>query len=343
MIFHKASKKQAKLRMALIGPSGSGKTRTALAIAEHLVPGGRVALIDTEHGSASLYANLFRFDVVELDSYSVENYIAAIDEAERLAYDVLIIDSLSHAWSGKDGVLEYKDRLAAASSSKDDFGAWRKASPKHNSLVERMLSARLHLIATMRVKTEYVVERGADGKSHPRKVGLQPVQRDGVKYEFGVIADLDADHNFIVSKSRCDALTGMVVNKAGKEVADILRQWLSDGEPEVADARLQPSGPTVLDGLTEEANGNGAGATESQPLPPTSATWPDMKADLVARCEYYRDAGGQPNSARITEAAKALGYAKPPAGESNLREFAAKLEAYAHEQAADRVETRISA
>ncbi len=267
MTFAKASRREPKMRMALIGPSGSGKTWTALAIASHLVPGGKIALIDTGHGSASLYAGEFDFDVLELDSFSVENYIAAINEAERAGYDVLIVNSLSHAWAGKDGVLEYKDRVAAATSSRDDFGAWRKASPRHNSLIDRVLSARLHLIATMRVKTEYVVERGADGRNHPRKVGLAPVQRDQIEYGFAVIADITQDHDFVVSKSRCHALTDMVLNKAGKEVADVLRKWLADGVTAQVEPTTATQPPASSPDYGEPAGGVEAHPTSVQPTP----------------------------------------------------------------------------
>jgi hypothetical protein len=66
MPFPRATKLEAKLRLALAAPSGAGKTYTALQLATHL--GGPIAVIDTEHGSASKYANLFTFDVIELDS-----------------------------------------------------------------------------------------------------------------------------------------------------------------------------------------------------------------------------------------------------------------------------------
>jgi hypothetical protein len=327
MPFQKATKKQAKLRLALIGPSGSGKTYTALTLATYLVPGGRIALIDTEHGSASLYADQFQFDVLELDSFSVENYIAGITEAEASGYDVLIIDSLSHAWTGKDGVLEYKDKMAAATSSKDDFGAWRKASPKHNSLVDRMLSARLHLIATMRVKTDYVVERGADGKNHPRKVGLQPVQRDGVEYEFGVIADIDADHNFIVSKSRCSALTDMVVNKAGKEIADILRQWLTDG---VAADPLPtlPVPASVVPPIVSPppANGNGR---NGKPATIKTPKWGPAAKALAEHCPCYKRADGQPDQYQMTTVAAQCEFSEIT--EANLEAVIAALSKHAEQ------------
>ncbi len=231
--FRKATKQQAKLRMALIGPSGSGKTYTALKIATQL--GDRVAVIDTERGSASKYADKFEFDVLELDSFHPQRYIEGIQAAEAEGYDVLIIDSLSHAWAGKDGALELVDKAAKRMQSSNTFAAWRDVTPLHNALVDAMLQSRLHLIVTMRAKTEYIVEKDErTGKSVPRKVGLAPVQRDGVEYEFDVVADMDLDNTLIVSKSRCEALNGAVIAKPGKEVADTLKAWLTDGAPEAA-------------------------------------------------------------------------------------------------------------
>lgn len=229
MGFKKATKKQAWLRLALIGPSGSGKTYTALNLAKHL--GNKIAVIDTEHGSASKYADIFEFDVMELDSFHPQRYIDGIHEAQAAGYDVLIIDSLSHAWMGKDGALELVDRAAKRSQSNNTFFAWREVTPLHNALVEAILAARMHVIVTMRAKTEYVVETNEKGKQVPRKVGLAPVQRDGLEYEFDVVADMDLDNNMIVTKTRCSALAGAVIPKPGEEVANILKAWLSDGAP----------------------------------------------------------------------------------------------------------------
>lgn len=227
--FKKATREQAKLRLALVGPSGSGKTYTALAIADGL--GDKVAVIDTEHGSASKYAgDPYEFDVLELQSFHPQQYIDAIEAADRAGYDVVIVDSLSHAWEGKDGALEQVDK-AAKRPGENSFTAWRDVTPLHRRLVETILGSGLHVIVTMRVKTEYVLEPNERGKMVPRKVGLAPIQRQGVEYEFDVVADIDLDHNFTVTKTRCRALDGAVINKAGGQVADRLRDWLTTGEP----------------------------------------------------------------------------------------------------------------
>jgi hypothetical protein len=238
--FKRASKTQLKLRMALIGPAGSGKTYTALNIGQHL--GEKVAVVDTEHGSASKYADLFTFDVLELESFHPQMYIDAIAAAEQAGYEVLIIDSLSHAWIGKDGALELVDKAAKRSRSGNSFAAWRDVTPLHNNLVEAMLAARLHLIVTMRSKMEYVQEKDEKGRTQIRKVGLQPVQRDGLEYEFDVVADLDTDNNLIIGKTRCPQLTGVVLPRPGRDIADMLNAWLTNGRPpaETPKSTLQP-------------------------------------------------------------------------------------------------------
>ena len=229
-LFRKATKHATKIRLAMIGPSGSGKTYTALTIAKHL--GKRTAVIDTERGSASKYSDDFDFDVLELESFHPERYIEAMEAAAAEGYEVLVIDSLSHAWSGKDGLLEFVDNAAKRSRTNNTFGAWREATPLHNRLVDAMLTAPMHVLVTMRAKTEYVQEKDErTGKTSVRKVGMQPVQRDGLEYEFDVIADLDWDNNLIVSKSRVKGLQGYVVNRAGAEFAERLRVWAEAGAP----------------------------------------------------------------------------------------------------------------
>lgn len=219
--------------MAIIGPGGAGKTYTSLLIASEL--GQKVALIDTEHGSASKYADLFDFDVIELDSFGPQTYTAAIRALEAAGYDVIVIDSLSHAWTGKDGALEQVNKVQVRDKSTNSFTAWRDITPLHNEMVEAIVSSNAHILATMRVKTEYVMEEyqnKSGGKStKPVKVGLAPIQRDGLEYEFDVIAEVDWENNFVVGKTRCPALSQFVTKRAGKDVALILKDWLQGAPP----------------------------------------------------------------------------------------------------------------
>lgn len=229
---HKATRHHAKLRMALVGPAGAGKTYSALAIGTALVPNGRVVVIDTECGSAELYGNRFDFDTLPLTSHSPLNYVEAIQYCEDQKYDVIVVDSLSHAWMGKDGALDQVDKVADRGGSK--FDAWRTVTPKHNALVEKMLNCKAHLITTIRAKTSYVVEKNEKtGKTEIRKLGLEAIQRDGLEYEFTLVGDIDLSNTLKVSKTRLDGVMvpGDIFEKPGANLAGKIYSWLMDGAP----------------------------------------------------------------------------------------------------------------
>ena len=227
MAFHKAERRKAKLRLGITGPAGSGKTYGALLVGMGL--GGKIAMIDTENGSGDLYSGLGDYDVCTIEApYTVQKYLTAIEEAEKAGYDVLIIDSLSHAWAGEGGLLDMQGKIADSSRSGNSYTAWRQVTPLHNKLVEAMLASKCHVIATMRSKTEYVQEKGDNGKTIIRKVGLAPVQRDGMDYEFGTVFDLGLNHAATVSKDRTSLFDGDVFTLS-KETGEKLKAWLESG------------------------------------------------------------------------------------------------------------------
>lgn len=231
--FQKATRKQARLRLGIVGPAGSGKTFSALRIAQGL--GERIALIDTENGSASKYSgDVADFDVLEMTSYDPAALVENIKAAEAEGYHVLIIDSLSHFWMGKDGALDKKD--AAEKRGGNSYTAWRSVTPMHNAMIDAILTSRCHIIGTMRAKTEYVMEKDEKGKTTIRKVGLAPVQRDGMEYEFDVVGDINADHQLVVTKSRCSTIADAVIDRPGKTFGEQLLQWLEVGQP-IAEVR----------------------------------------------------------------------------------------------------------
>ncbi len=245
-MFVKATKKQAKLRLTFDGPAGSGKTYSSLVLAKAL--GGRTALIDTEHGSASKYANLFDFDVVALKEFSLDTYMKAIAAAGAAKYDVLVIDSLTHAWTGKGGALEQVDSI----EERQKFTkGWRTVSPLHTRLIDSMLSFPGHLITTMRTKMEYVlVDKG--GKQVPQKLGMAPVQREGMEYEFDVVVDLDLEGHVSISKSRCPTVNGPGRRDDVPDMGLRLKAWLTDGEP-VPEPKPTPPAPPASDWSTDGA------------------------------------------------------------------------------------------
>lgn len=238
-MFHKAVKHEAKLRLSLIGPAGSGKTYTALNTAKFL--GGPVAVVDTEHKSASKYADAFDFDACPLEApYHPDRYLEAVRYAAANGYNVVILDSLSHAWSGSGGLLELVDDYATRKTKGNSFQAWGAfGTPLHNKFVDGLLAAPIHIIATMRSKTEYVVEKDErTGKNSPRKIGTAPQQRDGFEYEFDVVGYLDNENNLSIQKTRCSALNEKLIRKPGEEFALTLKSWLH-GAP-VPVVRPQP-------------------------------------------------------------------------------------------------------
>jgi hypothetical protein len=267
--FQKAIRTQARLRMGLDGPSGSGKTYTALVAATALANGGRIAVIDTERNSASLYSDRFSFDVVGLDTFHPQKYIDMIHVAEESGYTVIVIDSLSHAWEGEGGVLDLHDQAVKRQRTENSFTAWKDVTPIHRALVDAMLQSKCHIIATMRSKTEYVieaVERNGRVSQQPKKVGMAPVQRQGMEYEFTIVGDLDVDHNLVISKSRMEALADQVMTKPDVKFFQKVSDWLNSGVP----ATTKP--------VVEVAKTNGT----PRPYPPEI-----LKAKLLARAQSY--------------------------------------------------------
>lgn len=242
--FQPAVKEQLKARVALDGPTGSGKTWTALGWATVLAgpdaaerrPDGlaHIALIDTERMSASLYAPHFCFDVVSVPPpYDVAQLIANLHAAEAAGYAVAVIDSWSHYWEGEGGVLDEVD--GARRRSNGDPTGWQHGTPLQRNMVDVILGLDIHVLVTMRSKMEYVIEEYEENgrkKTRVEKVGMRPVQRAGVEYEFTVVGDMDLDHRITISKSRCDVLADKVIQpNREREAAATFLEWLNDGEP----------------------------------------------------------------------------------------------------------------
>lgn len=226
-MYRKAERRKAKLRLAITGPAGSGKTYGALLIAQGL--GGKIAMIDTENGSGDLYSAVCDYDILNINApFDPRKYIQAIHDAENEGYNVLIIDSLSHCWISEGGLLDIKEQLAL-SGKYNSFSAWSKVTPLQNKLIEAMLTSKCHIIATMRSRTDYVQVVNDKGRTEIRKVGLAPVQRDGMDYEFSLVFDLNNEHTVTVSKDRTSLFDGQSFILS-PEVGSKLLEWLNSGK-----------------------------------------------------------------------------------------------------------------
>lgn len=224
--FAPATKAQRKARIALAGPSGSGKTWTALILATTL--GSKVAVVDTERGSASLYSDDFTFDALDLYTFSPEDLPKILAAAAAQGYDVVVIDSLSHFWMGAGGMLEQVDRVSSRSGG-NSFAGWKAMRPAERAMIDALLAYPGHVIVTMRTKTEFVVEEDSRGKKVPRKIGLKPEQRDNIEYEFDVVGELDDENNLVITKTRCRALAGQIVRKPDADLGKTILGWLDSG------------------------------------------------------------------------------------------------------------------
>lgn len=270
IVLKKAQRKRVKLKIGLSAPSGGGKTASSLILAYGLLKGEhkdwsdsqiweKIAVIDTENGSGELYANtkvgstdIGEYNAISLDPpYEPQKYIDAIQACKDAGIEVCICDSLSHAWSGQGGLLEKQSNVAKRTNN--SYTAWREITPLHNQLVDKILQTDMHMICTMRSKTEYVQEKDQNGRTTVRKVGLAPVQRDGMEYEFTMFLEIDADHQAFGSKDR----TGIVDHQyfvVTPEVGIKLAQWLDTGVPEASAPKVvsvaEPSAPVAPSGNT---------------------------------------------------------------------------------------------
>jgi hypothetical protein len=233
MQIRKASRQFRYLKIGVGGITGSGKTLGALETAFGICGDwSKICVIDTENRSADLYAHLGEYDKLDLTEGHPKLYIEAIRSvcaADK--YEVCIIDSLTHEWAGRGGLLEMVDSMANTSASGNSYTVWGKATPLHNAFIESWLGAPIHIIATMRKKDDYVIEQNDKGKAVPRKVGLKNIQRDGLDFEFDVLLNIHSNHTCTVDKDRTQLFDGQIPFMLSKEVGQSLIKWsTNDGQ-----------------------------------------------------------------------------------------------------------------
>lgn len=229
----RAQRKQARFRCGIAGPSGSGKTYSAILLAMGLATDpSKIAVIDTEHNSAELYDHLCEWSHLGLDApYTAERYIDALKQCEDEGFEVVIIDSISHLWSGTGGLLQQKE--LAERRGKNAYTAWGEVTPKFEQFVEAILSSKCHVICTMRSKTHYaLISDDKTGRTTVTKLGLKPIQREGIDYEFTMMLEMNGeDNSAVVTKNR----TGLFEDGPfvpTPEAGRIIREWLESGAVE---------------------------------------------------------------------------------------------------------------
>lgn len=331
MTFTKATRKQAKPKIAITGPSGSGKTFSGLLLASGM--GKKIAVIDTENGSASLYADMDKgplkgvtFDVVEITPpYTIDKYVQAIEAAQTSGYDVVFVDSISHAWAGEGGLLSKKEALDQRGGN--SYTNWAGITKEHEIFKARILNADIILICTMRSKQDYVLEENDKGKKAPRKVGMAPVQREGMEYEFMTVFDLAMDHNAAISKDRTSMFDGQIF-KITKKTGEQIMAWLMGGKPvqnpeaaplaaPKADLKAQGGQPGEFPGEAEGGSADGQitqdqlnniteGIQRLKALGIVDATiWKGIVGQVK---KVHNRAFAEPSELTVVEGATVLGY-----------------------------------
>ena len=286
-VFKKAERNQAKLNIAITGPSGSGKTFSSLRLAKGL--GKKVAVIDTENKSASLYADRFDFDTLTLEApYTIQKYIDAIKAAVEAGYDVLVVDSITHAWAGEGGLLAKKESLDARGGN--SYTNWASITKEQELFKATILNSQIHMICTMRSKQEYVIEQNERGKSAPKKVGMAPIQRDGMEYEFTTVFDVAADHQAAISKDRTGLFEG-AIEKITELTGEKFLAWLSLGAKMTAPV-IQAPAAVSISGTTKAPPASIMAPSHEQPQRASMAqlgTIFDVKSGLLLKYGWSRE------------------------------------------------------
>jgi len=297
--FKKAKREQVRMKIGMSGPSGSGKTMSSLRLAYGITKAefpdlsesevwDKICLIDTENGSGSLYVGtqvgsmkIGEYNTIDLvPPFSPDNFTDAIHMAEDHGINVIIIDSLSHAWAGQGGALDQQGAIAARSGN--SYTAWRTITPQHNKLVDAMLQSRCHVIANMRAKMEYQQTKNENGKSQVKAIGMGVIMRDGIEYEFTTAFMLDYEHIANATKDRTGMFDGkyfMIDENTGKQ----MYQWLSSGAPVVKNESTVPAPAPAPAADSNEQLQKAIDAVDKLIQPLVADADKETKAEIAAR------------------------------------------------------------
>jgi hypothetical protein len=240
-----AQRSMAFLKLGVSAPSGGGKTLGALLIAYGLMKAqypnltdaerwAKIAIIDSENGSGELYVgssfnkvNIGVYNAITLSApFEAEKYTDALDMCQDAGIEVTIIDSLTHLWAGEGGLLELQNTISKRTGN--SWTAWREISPQLTKFIDKMLQSPMHIIVTMRAKQEYAQEKDSEGRSKVKKLGLEPVMRQGIDYEFTTFFEIDSSHDAYGAKDRTSIFDTKTF-KITPDVGEKLMAWLKSG------------------------------------------------------------------------------------------------------------------
>lgn len=197
------------LRAMVSGPSGAGKTTSSLRIAggiarklgksskEELEKA--IGVIDTENGRSGLeYGRDYGggplyFSQLKVPNHKPDTFLQALRVAYREAFDVLLVDSLTHEW---EGIRALVDDISAKDKRKQGLPAWGVATPKHDEIMGALQKMPSHVIGCFRSKTMHAAQQQeVNGKTKTviERLGMQPMARDGTEFEFDLHLELSPE------------------------------------------------------------------------------------------------------------------------------------------------------
>ena len=290
--FQTVTRQQCKASIMLEGLAGRGKSGTALLIARALASDwDKVYCIDTENNSLNLFTDIpastgdtFKdFKTVNLepeDGYKPSNYLELRDMAIKAGAEVVIEDSISHAWQYEGGILTLVSNFAAKNPKGDKYAAWRdeNIAREKNLLLSLLRSNKCHVITTVRVKEKFVPETDDAGKMRIKSIGEQQIMQDDVKYEPDLVLHLERagsnkdgiiKHPIVtVVKSRYAIFEENQTYELNPSILQQLKEYLAEGtSPEEL---LQRQRQEYVDALNEYLRTN----------PSKQAIWRVLKADM---------------------------------------------------------------
>lgn len=312
--FRPAVREQIRLLIGLSGGTGSGKTFSAMKLAKGLAGDVKFAVIDTENGRASMYADFFQFDAgALLPPFTPDRYLEAITAAEKAGYPVIVVDSMSHEWAGEGGILDmHEDQLETFTKGDDskrdanNMRAWIRPKMDHKSMVAHLLQLKAHVILCFRAEPKIdIIKENGRTKIVPKETltgldGWVPICEKNLPYEltmsFLFTADtpgipnpikLQEQHKpFFTEERTISGEKRRYYKLISEESGRLLGEWAKGGTPAVVNPAQLP--PVEKPPLKETAPG--VYEPKDQPTEQPKPKNGKVKFDPVALCKKLESA-----------------------------------------------------
>ena len=246
----KAVREKIAVKIALMGPSGSGKSYSALRLATGMLEemkktgtdvgtNGRILFANTEGSRGRYYANEFDYDIVDLvPPYAPEQFTELINYAVEEKYAILIIDSTSAEWEGKGGCLELQQQAGGR------YQDWKLITPRHDKFIDTMQYSPIHIIATMKGKDQYEVDKDERGRTAVKKLGVGAKQRDGFEYYFTTTFNIDVTSHM----AKCEKDNTHIFENEGytilsEDFGKKIIKWANSSDVEATSAKTFAQAP----------------------------------------------------------------------------------------------------